>query len=319
MKSIIKRGLCRLLCGLGVAAAARRWQRRRVAVLMYHGVVADNESLAEGDWLQVRASEFRRQMAWLARHYRVIGFDEALAGGAEGEDHRPCAIISFDDGYANNYRVALPILADFGLKATVFVATGRVGSEGLFWWDRLHLAAAGRTLPMAEIARFKALPAQLLDAEVDAYIRARGWHAPSTAPAAYRSLSFDELQALLQSARVEIGSHTHGHQILENLSEAETVSTLSESCAFLRRQGIVPRYFAAPNGDYLDAQIPLMQAAGLQICVATRAGLWLPATGNYRIPRIGIGRGCNLAEFEWSLSGIPAALRAWREGAHERG
>jgi len=277
---------------------------------MYHGVVADDEALAEGDWLQVRASEFRRQMAYLARHYRVVDFAEALTG--EVGAGKPRAIVTFDDGYANNYSVALPILAALDLRATVFVATGQVGTNRLFWWDRLHLAAAGRSVPPGEIARLKALPPSRLDAEVDAYIEQRGWTLPREAPAAYRSLGVDELQALHRSGRVEIGSHTHGHEILEHLPDAAVEATVAASCAFLREQGIAPRFFAAPNGDYRQEQIPLLARAGLQVCVATREGLWRPAEGAYRIPRIGIGRGCAMAEFALALTGLPARLREWR-------
>lgn len=301
-----------LACRLGLVAWARQRNRREVAVLMYHGVVADDEALAEGDWLQVRASEFRRQMAYLARHYRVVDFAEALADGADSD--QPRAIVTFDDGYANNYTVALPILAALNLKATVFVATGQVGTARLFWWDRLRLAAAGQSVPAAQIARFKALPAARLEAEVDAYIADRGWTLPNAAPEAYRSLSRDELLALSRSGRVEIGSHTHGHEILEHLSDAEVTATVDASCAFLRAQGLAPRYFAAPNGDYHDRQIPLLARAGLQACVATREGLWLSAAGAYRIPRLGIGRGCALADFALALSGLPARWREWRQG-----
>ncbi|RMD68015.1 MAG: hypothetical protein D6819_10400, partial [Gammaproteobacteria bacterium] len=80
----------------GIAALAQALHRRRVAVLMYHGLARDEDPLAEGDWLQVRAGEFAAQMDYLSRRYRVIRFSEALH--PPRREDRPRAIITFDDG-----------------------------------------------------------------------------------------------------------------------------------------------------------------------------------------------------------------------------
>ena len=49
-----------------------------------------------------------------------------------------------DDGYANNYQYAFPILKEFELPATIFITTGMIGSNKLFWWDKVYLATRGK-------------------------------------------------------------------------------------------------------------------------------------------------------------------------------
>lgn len=299
-----------LLNGLGVAAWSRRRFGQQVAVLMYHGVLPDDDLLADGDWLQVRVSEFRAQMAELARHYEPVRVADLLRPLPPAR--RPRVAVTFDDGYANNLHHALPVLREFSIPATVFVATAQIGSDRLFWWDRLHLARPGRPVPQAITAALKRLPQARIDTELAAYLAAEGRLAPPAAPDSYRSLSVDELQALSTSGLVDIGSHTHGHEILDRLSDDEVRATLADSVAALARWNISTALFAAPNGDYLDRQIPLIEANGFAMCVSTQPGLWQPSDNPYRVPRLGIGRGTSAAEFALTVAGAMLRLRRGR-------
>lgn len=311
--------LFRLLNALGLAACFRLINRRKVAVLMYHGVLADDDAAGEGDWLQVRESEFRAQMAYLKAHYAVVRLGDLL-GAPKPYSGKPRAVLTFDDGYANNLHRALPILREFDLPATVFVATGHVGSRRLFWWDRLHLAAPpDEKLEAARVAAFKALPPAAIDAALADTLAQRGWRAPAAAPDSYRSLSVDELRALAGSGLVEIGSHTHGHEILERLPDEEVRATLRASCEALAGWGVDARLFAAPNGDYTPAQTALIAGQGFAACVATHPALWDWPAEPYRIPRFGIGRGTGRAEFALTISGALSRLRELRGECGERG
>lgn len=306
--------LHRLAHGMGLASLARRHHRDLVVVLMYHGVVPDDERLAEGDWLQVRASEFRAQMAYLAEHYEVCRISDVLSFPGTAPV-RPRAVITFDDGYANNLHVALPILREFAIPACVFLVTGHVDTRRLFWWDRLHLACLGGAPPEPEQVRaLKARSPRDIKAAVAAYLAAKRLEVPEHAPEAYRVLTREEITALADSGLVEFGSHTHGHEILENLSDAEASATLEVSAEKLVRWGLTAGHLAAPNGGYTEAQIELIQEAGYATCFGTRPGIWRAPQEPYRIPRIGIGRGTNIDQFALQASGFSRWLR--RESAY---
>jgi peptidoglycan/xylan/chitin deacetylase (PgdA/CDA1 family) len=85
------------------------------------------------------AEEFERQVALFARHFDPIGVSE-LAAHIEHGARLPKAplLITFDDGYLDNYEVVLPILQKYKVKGTFFIATDYIDSRQLFWWDKIN-------------------------------------------------------------------------------------------------------------------------------------------------------------------------------------
>ncbi len=296
-------------------AALFRWaNRQRVPVLMYHGVLPETESLADGDWLQVTTDEFAAQMAYLRRYYTPVSL-RSLVFGSSRSGEKPPVVVTFDDGYANNFHHALPLLQKFNVPATVFLATSYIGTRRYFWWDRLRLSAlASHVEPPGLAAQLKQLPPTAINSALDAALLARGIAplALDDAPDAYRSLTVDELEQMKISELIDFGSHTAGHEIIERLPDSALEKTLAEAAEALLAWGCASDLFAAPNGDYLDSQVPLMQQQGIKACVATVEGLWSPDGDCYRIPRFGIGRGMSIDRFALKLSGARQALGAFR-------
>lgn len=302
----------RALNSLGFAGVFRWLHRRQVAVLMYHGVLPDDDPLAEDSWLQVRTSEFRWQMNYVKTHYQVVRLADMLKPDAKW-DGRPRAVITFDDGYANNFHWALPVLRELDIPATVFVSTAYVNTRRLFWWDRLRLTLSPIIpLPNAWIRKLKTMEPSTIDAEIDATLEARGLKSITTSPPSFRALTHEELHALVESGLIDIGSHTHGHEILERMSDERIRATLRTSVEVLAGLGINARLFAAPNGDYTQAQIQLIAEQGFDACVATHRALWNRPTQPYRIPRFGVGRGVSKDEFPLMISGCLYWLRKLR-------
>ena len=69
---------------------------------------------------------FRDQVRMLARRYRLIGLGDLLEDNRSRSDDRPAALITFDDGYRDNYTNALPILQELGAKAVFFIPSGLI-------------------------------------------------------------------------------------------------------------------------------------------------------------------------------------------------
>src|SRR5437868_3133509 len=106
---------------LGVAA---RLRRKGIAILMYHSVM--DEPKKEKDTLGgiIHSTEvFRGQMGLIARKYNPVSLNEALSF-VRGEEEPPprSVVVTFDDGYADNYEVAATVLAKIGIPATFYVA-----------------------------------------------------------------------------------------------------------------------------------------------------------------------------------------------------
>ncbi len=117
-----------------LAAAWAAWPAPGVPILSYHRV-ADAE-----DPLSVSPADFERQMRWLAENGYTAVTLAALVDHMTAGSPLPVkpVVITFDDGYADNYHTALPIMSRYGMKATVFVINDFVGEGPYMDWDEVR-------------------------------------------------------------------------------------------------------------------------------------------------------------------------------------
>ncbi len=111
--------------------------RRLVPILMYHGV-----SDGKNSTMFVAPVNFEKQMKFLHDGgYTVISLDDLVNGIEEGGSFGSKTVaITFDDGYEDNYVSAFPVLARYGMPATIFIITGYMsGKEGYLNWDQVRL------------------------------------------------------------------------------------------------------------------------------------------------------------------------------------
>ena len=137
---------------LGLARLAR--SHVRGVVLRYHALTdtAAPVVYAAPD-ICMPVDAFRLQMAFVKRAYTVMSLDalvDAVVGG--GKLPARALAITFDDGYADNHRLGLPVLRALGLPATVYVATGAVADAAPFWVAAVRALALGvaAELPMPD-------------------------------------------------------------------------------------------------------------------------------------------------------------------------
>jgi peptidoglycan/xylan/chitin deacetylase (PgdA/CDA1 family) len=129
-----------LLARTGSLGRATRSLRQRALVLMYHRVLNDAAVPDDIDpGMYVTHSTFERHLEHLSANHDVVGFD-AFRRWLLGETtfpRIPC-VITFDDGWADNYTEAFPLLRRYGLPATIFLATGLVGTTSMLTWDQVR-------------------------------------------------------------------------------------------------------------------------------------------------------------------------------------
>lgn len=138
--------------GLGLERIRRGLRRLREAtgpralILLYHRI-SDLDS--DPQLLSVGSRRFAAQLEHISRSYRVV----TLQRLTEAIQHEPdtldrCVAVTFDDGYADNLLKAKPLLESYRIPATVFVASGCLGTSEEFWWDELdRLLLQPSTLP----------------------------------------------------------------------------------------------------------------------------------------------------------------------------
>lgn len=312
-----------VLCG--ITALARAQLAGQGAVLAFHGLRADGVPTGVLDEsLHLPVSVFREICAHLAAKYQVMPLSQMAASLLSGEKLPARAVaISFDDGYASNYELGFPVLKEFGLPATIFLATGFLDGTAPLWFQQVDLAMrAGARLPnkaslAATLAALKALPDDEMRAAVGDLLNQAGSSVSETPPTVTRPLTWEQVREMHTDGLIEFGGHTHTHPILARCSVAKQ-SVEIETCRdrMTAELGAAPRIFAFPNGgpeDYTPATLDLLAKAGFQSAWTMVSGRSCPGGSIMDMPRYGSPG--SVWETEATVSGAFELIRQWRGGA----
>jgi peptidoglycan/xylan/chitin deacetylase (PgdA/CDA1 family) len=253
----------------------------RYTVLLYHGVHADDVDLGRrnSSGKHVPASRFDDEMARLAASNPVVTMRDIAAAHRGDITLPPGAVaVTFDDGFANNHRVAWPILERHGVAATFYLATGYIGTGRMMWSDRLEAtflgtAADGVTADIrgerlswptttederiagftAMKARCKELPYDELQAVVEATVDHAAVAAVEDHPL-YAFMSWDDAREMAASPLVDLGAHTVDHVSLARATDASIAEQIDRSLAEVtdRIGGGPCELFAYPEGQEGD-------------------------------------------------------------------
>lgn len=153
LRSRISSALDRVGVLSGMLALRARTPSPWLPILTYHRVAEPKDAAMLDDGVvDVTPAMFDRHMASLTKWFSVLDLDQVLAFRAGAPLPKNPVLVTFDDGYRDNYEVALPILKKYGVKATFFVATHYIEERRLFWWDRINFLLKTTKLPRVEIA-----------------------------------------------------------------------------------------------------------------------------------------------------------------------
>ncbi len=267
-------------------AATRMWNRIApgIVILLYHRVTTLER---DPQLLAVSPANFDEQMAMLKREWEVISLTEAVEAVNSGRLPRRAVVVTFDDGYEDNFTNGLPILEKHQAAATVFVSSGFVGSEQEFFWDELDRLALGEekagswnVLQQAEATRGQRRYTKLCarvswmahEARCTVLERVRADVAMTVeGRRTHRAMSGGMLKQLAASSLIDIGGHTVFHPRLAALSENrqrdEIVRGKMELEALLGKKVTSFSYPFGGHADYSAETIRLVREAGVWVCV----------------------------------------------------
>lgn len=310
----------------GVAAAFEAVSRPDGAiVLMYHSVAGEELAHFIDPPNRLSLALFERQMAYLARHRNVVPLSAAVEAVAAGRKLRAGTVcLTFDDGYLDNLTVAAPILAQYRLPATLFLATGYVERVEPQWADELHRmfhnrsvdqlclpSLGGAVLQLATAAGRRAaydiIHPRLLEATRNERYDLLADIERALAPMGPRprlTMNWDEARELCRRFPLfEIGGHTREHIDLAT-HRADAARAEIDGCAEdLRRElGIEPRHFSFPYGRWCEGTRQLVRTSGWQSAVGTNHRIRLDAASDrFAIARVEVPR--TMAELRFVTGG----------------
>lgn len=279
-------------------------RRPRHHILIFHRVLREPDPMSPseptGDW-------FSSLLRMLSRNFETISLAEAVSRAAADTLSGRSVSVTFDDGYADNFEVALPLLEEHRVPATFFVASGYIDG-GRMWNDSIievfrrledgivELDLEGtrrfdlgdwesrRAASTATINAWKHLPPGERQSRVDALAR--------RIPDLPRDLMMnrDQLRALGASDFAAIGGHTRTHPILASVPDSEAVAEIEGGKRDLedwiqKEIGL----FAYPNGrsgsDFRMDHAAMVRSAGFTAAVATDWGTLGTDSDLFTIPR----------------------------------
>jgi peptidoglycan/xylan/chitin deacetylase (PgdA/CDA1 family) len=303
-------------------------------ILAYHRIVrAPGEVAFDSGVYSATESAFDAQVQFLARHFEVVG-PEAL----ESEPGTPGrkVVLTFDDGYRDNYELALPILRRHGVPAAFFLATGFLDRPAVPWWDELAWIAktspkpsidAGdwlvRDLPLtgdrrhaiAELARvYKSLPTDVAEDFVEHCAEAAGTGRCDPGLAREMWMTW-QMAAELRDAGMTVGGHTETHPILAR-SDPDRQRREIEGCAARLRDelDVKMRFFAYPVGlraSFDEVTKRILADSGVRLAFSLYGGYRRRGDHDpFDVPRASIGLGMRQQDFR-AIFLAPAAFARW--------
>lgn len=333
-------------CGLSALLTTLRpgsGSVERYTILMYHRVVEDAEAHTEytQPGIAVSAHSFDRQIAFLARHYTIIPLGQLAECLRQSAPIPPRAlVITFDDGWRDNFTLAYPILRKYRAPATIFVSTDFVETNLKFWFLRIGYYLTEGNLSAGQLAdileellggnggEHRGQPLtrgylewlasdhdrfieSLKDLDADGMKRAIALLVNRTGltddrwPERRWTLSWAEMKEM-DPELIEIGSHGLSHQILTTMSPAEVRRELVESKLLIEEKiGRPVTSIAYPNGNHDEEIRRLTKEAGYRCGIATHDPEGTALTRDiYALQRIGVHEGVSSG----ALGGFSPAL-----------
>lgn len=312
-------GLVRMMEHLGAS-------RPGLVVLTYHRIAVPGADPFYDPVISATPGSFRAQVEWLARGLRVLALDEAIERiTSPGPWREPAVLVTFDDGYRDNFDIAAPILRERGIPATFFLPTGFFEEPRLPWWDRVACIlkqsrvnrltlplrpdgdAPPLTIDLTEISRPAAIR-MVIDAFLDGRIADDSWFLtmmaeraevvldPSTAARALFA-DWDQVRRLTgPETGLSVGSHGHSHRRLAGLDDDAQRDELAGSRRILEdRLGRPVEALAYPYGwpgTFDERTRSLAAEAGYRVAFASFEGInHRDSTDPFAVHRLGVGSG----------------------------
>jgi peptidoglycan/xylan/chitin deacetylase (PgdA/CDA1 family) len=321
--------------GGGLHLLDRYWGKDRLTVIGHHRITNPRTEDFFGFSSNVSATPeaFERQLAWIAKHFNVIDLQTLRAHVVDKKPlpERPL-LITFDDGYMDNYTNALPLLKKYGFPAVIFIVTGSMDNPAPLWWDicaesfrrttktSADLPLIGQqTLDTAEtknavirqmMQAFKLIPEQEKQVKVAELQSVLDVILPNTA----MFFSWSQVRELVNNG-IACQPHTVTHPILTRIPEDEMRWQVSQSrIQIIELSGQEVIAFAYPNGstaDYSPSAMQALQTAGYAMAFTLTPGP-MPAKDIHRYPyqirRVYLSHNDTFEIFQTKVMGVPVLM-----------
>ncbi len=296
--------ICRKLC-----------PRKGILILAYHRINDDKNGNLN---LSISPTDFETQLDYLRRFYRIITLAEAIQLlKANQKPPSNTVVVTFDDGYRDNYTNAFPVLKKYQIPATIFLAVNHILNNQPLWYDSIEAIILNSSEKTIDLKNFGMGTMEIMSArqkkdainQIVQYVKKNmsGYQRDELVAALKQScgkrnpvidsanlmLTWDQINEMNQH-QIDFGAHTLTHPILTQLSQADAQREISLSKKLLEEAlGKQVDFFAYPNGlagDYNDSIFALVKDAGFLAACTLMPGINHNNSNLFSLYRLGIDR-----------------------------
>ena len=340
----IKKVIAHGLRWTGITILKRAASTAELHILTYHRVLPIQQSICYPfQGMVMPRDTFEAQMSYLARSYVVLEFSQAMERLQQGNLPKKSIVVTFDDGYRDNYDYALPILKKYGIPATFFVVTDALEQRMKLWWDEVaeavRLLSLREPLKKEETEQFPPWVGKLLQTlsgmngyqkVADELVHAMNDIALNDRLRIRESLlrlvnhdmrmihdlmlTWEQVKEM-HHAGMRFEAHTRTHAFIDELPEDEAQREVQDCVESLERHlNTSIQYFSYPRGRFTEKLQPLLEHAGIRAAVTTDQGQNRSGANVFQLKRLDAGycrtsRGFDAAILNAELQGWFSAMR----------
>jgi peptidoglycan/xylan/chitin deacetylase (PgdA/CDA1 family) len=321
----LKKKILKTIYNLGGFAPFRWANRNSVLILTYHRFSQQHHQF------KTSSKEFAAHLEYLKKHNQVLSLNEIEKSLEKGEKLPPNSVaITIDDGYADAYEIAFPILKKFGFPATLFAITDFVEGKIWLWTDKMryillrtkneilrvefesydtiekNLTDEIQRLELADRVNsvLKKLPNAEKEAKILEIVESLNVEIPEVPTAEFAALNWEMAQKI-DAENVKIESHTVTHPILTNIDEKQLDFELQISKERLENKlNKTVETFCYPNGAFNEKVWQAVERNGYKSAVTTRYGFVKNVENRFLLNRIDAQN--DIVDFAQSVSGFEA-------------
>jgi len=261
------------------------FQRLPVLIILnYHNFSKyNNYKIKRGHILETGyAANFEKQIRFLKKQFGFCYPDDFFAGKCKPGIS---VLITFDDGYKDNYDFALPILKKYDAAAVFFITTNFIGSTNWLWHDMVrYLVVTGKINENEAEHQLKRINQGFpVDKEFKNKIETLFPETPKRL-----MMNWEEVKQLAKNGFV-IGSHTANHKVLSSFDKNEQQNEIETSINEIKQNlQIKTEHFAFPNGLYNETTLDILKNNKIKYAYTTEDGFNQPGNSKIQLKRIGI-------------------------------
>jgi peptidoglycan/xylan/chitin deacetylase (PgdA/CDA1 family) len=327
----VKKTLLKTFYNIGGFAPFHRANRDKILILTYHRFSFEPSAS------KISGGEFAAHLEYLSKYNRVLPLPEVFEYLENGKSlPSNTTVITIDDGYADAFDVAFPLLKKYDFPATVYAVTEFVGEKCWLWTDLMRYVLSETESDSLKIefengdkietvlkdeqhrfetasrinSRLKKLPNEQKEAKIKEIAKSLSVEIPLRPSEDYAPINWKQAREM-DVENVKIESHTATHPILTNISTEDLSFELASSKA--RLEEVLDRrveHFCYPNGAFNEAIWQAVKNANYKCATTTDYGFNEKSANPFTLKRIDAQSA--IADFAQSASGFEALKQKFR-------